>query len=374
MSPPLDVLIVGAGPAGLGAALALDTIDNLTFGIVDRGAVGQTFLDWPDQQKFLTPSFTSNGFAGVDLNAIHPSTSPAHSLGTDYPTGVEYATYLRGVVRHFALPVLENTDVHSVTRHDSPDGGGYVASTSRGPVPTRAVIWASGEFRNPSTPHIPGAELTTHSSTPDAWAPHDGHVIVLGGYESGLDIAQHHIARGNGVTVLDGHHPWEDHAADPSFSLSARTRRSLRHALASRRLTLVPANARTVVHDRTTGRYTVTTDDGVRLSADSPPIAATGFDDNLGPVENMFTRTGGGWPELDDTDQSTISPGLYLSGPAVRHDDLKFCFIYKFRGRSAHVARAIGARLGCDSRALDLWQDAGMLLDDLTCCGTACSC
>ena len=34
MSPPLDVLIVGAGPAGLGAALALDTIDNLTFGIV----------------------------------------------------------------------------------------------------------------------------------------------------------------------------------------------------------------------------------------------------------------------------------------------------------------------------------------------------
>lgn len=156
MSPPLDVLIVGAGPAGLGAALALDTIDNLTFGIVDRGAVGQTFLDWPDQQKFLTPSFTSNGFAGVDLNAIHPSTSPAHSLGTDYPTGVEYATYLRGVVRHFALPVLENTDVHSVTRYDSPDGGGYVASTSRGPVPTRAVIWASGEFRNPQPLTYPG--------------------------------------------------------------------------------------------------------------------------------------------------------------------------------------------------------------------------
>jgi hypothetical protein len=38
--------------------------------VVERGRVAQTFLDWPADQAFLTPSFTGNGFGATDLNAV----------------------------------------------------------------------------------------------------------------------------------------------------------------------------------------------------------------------------------------------------------------------------------------------------------------
>ncbi len=41
----LDTLVIGAGHAGLGTALALDGVEDLLYGVVDRGKIGQTFLD-----------------------------------------------------------------------------------------------------------------------------------------------------------------------------------------------------------------------------------------------------------------------------------------------------------------------------------------
>ncbi|MBB2976148.1 cation diffusion facilitator CzcD-associated flavoprotein CzcO [Microbacterium endophyticum] len=111
----LDALVVGAGPAGIGTALALAAVENLTFGVLERGQIGQTFLDWPTEQTFLTPSFTGNGFGATDLNAVHPETSPAFSLGVEYPTGAQYAKYLRSVAAHFRVPILSDVEVTAVT-------------------------------------------------------------------------------------------------------------------------------------------------------------------------------------------------------------------------------------------------------------------
>jgi hypothetical protein len=88
----------------------------------------------------------------------------------------------------------------------------------------------------------------------------------------------------------------------------------------------------------------------------------------------LFEHRADGWPELDDDDQSTMTPGLFLSGPAIRHGKLKFCFVYKFRQRFAHIAGVIGSSLGKDTSALDAWRTAGMLTDDLSCCGVECAC
>ena len=63
----LDTVVIGAGPAGIGTALALGAVRGLSYRVCERGAVGQTFADWPAGQRFLTPSFTSNGFGATDL-------------------------------------------------------------------------------------------------------------------------------------------------------------------------------------------------------------------------------------------------------------------------------------------------------------------
>lgn len=293
----LDALVVGAGPAGVGTALALAAVEHLAFGVLERGRIGQTFLDWPAEQTFLTPSFTGNGFGATDLNAVHPETSPAFSLGVDYPTGPQYARYLRGVVTHFRLPILDGAEVTAVERHDA----GFQVHSARGPVLTRSLVWAGGEFRHPLAPRVAGDGLADHASTAAAWEPREGEVTVIGGYESGIDIACHHVERGAQVTVVDGGTPWDaGTGSDPSFRLAPRSRIRLAAALRTGRLTLLGAHARAVKRD---GEDWVTSlDDGSRLRAGSRPIAATGYGPGLGPVEHLFARRPDGWPELDEDD------------------------------------------------------------------------
>ncbi|MBB1031367.1 NAD(P)-binding domain-containing protein [Dietzia sp. SLG310A2-38A2] len=365
----LDALVIGAGPAGIGTALALASVDGLVFGVLERGEIGQTFLDWPAEQTFLTPSFTGNGFGATDLNAVHPETSPAFSLGVDYPSGRQYAAYLRGVAKHFHVPILDGTEATSVTPRD----GGFEVLSERGSVLARSVVWAGGEFGDPSTPRITGHSLLDHSSGPAAWAPHPGDVVVIGGYESGIDIACHHVQQGAHVTVLDYQTPWDaGTGSDPSFRLAPRSRMRLLGALATGRLTLTAAQA--VKVSKTSQGYATRLGDGDVVTSDSPPIAATGFGPGLGPVADLFATREDGWPELDEDDQSTITPGLFLSGPTIRHRGLKFCFVYKFRQRFAHIARIIGERADKNVDALEAWRAAGMLTDDLSCCGVDCAC
>ena len=365
----LDTLVVGAGPAGIGVALALDAVSDLTFGVLEKGEVGQSFRDWPAAQTFLTPSFTGNGFGATDLNAVHPRTSPAFSLAVDYPTGPQYAKYLRGVVAAFELPVLTGADVHAVTV----DNEGFALDTTHGPVRSRTLVWAGGEFHDRQVPRFAGSTLAEHSSSREAWLDSDSDVIVIGGYESGIDIACHYAERGRRVTIVDGDAPWQaGPSSDASTRLAPRTRMRLSAARDSDRLRLVDSHAVSI--KRFADGFTVRLSSGESLSSSRAPIAATGFGSGLGPVAHLFDTRADGWPALDDDDQSTITPGLFLSGPAVRHGSMKFCFVYKFRQRFAHIAGVIADRLDLNASGLEEWRKAGMLTDDLSCCGVECAC
>lgn len=365
----LDAIVIGAGPAGIGSALALGAVDGLDVLVLERGAVGQTFLDWPAEQTFLTPSFTGNGFGATDLNSVHPETSPAFTLGVDYPTGPQYAKYLRSVAAHFRVPVRDSTSVLRVTRTDD----GFAVDTDRGALSARNVVWAGGEFDDRRLPRIPGAGLAAPAGAEEAWRPRSGPVVVIGGYESGVDIASRHALAGNPVTMVDGAAPWDaGRGSDPSYRLAPRSRMRLRRALDTGNLSVVAASA--IGIKRAGDRWRTRLRDGTTLESASAPIAATGYGPGLGPVDHLFAVRDDGWPLLDDDDQSTIAPGLFLSGPAIRHGALKFCFVYKFRQRFAHIARVIGDREGKDVGALEAWRDAGMLTDDLSCCGTECAC
>jgi hypothetical protein len=348
----------------------------VTTGVVERGTIGQTFVDWPAEQRFLTPSFTGNGFGSTDLNAVHPDTSPAFSLGVDYPSGSEYAGYLAAVVEHFKIPVATGTTVAAV-QADRRSGFtvDLVGHGGRGErVVARSIVWAGGEFADQRFPRLVGDSPVVHTSDPVAWRPADEQrVVVIGGYESGIDIGCHHVDLGSRVTVIDPAHPWDaGDGSDPSFLLAPRTRQRLRDAIGSGRLTLTRGRAH-AVRPRESGGFLVRTLAGAAYACDVPPIAATGYGPGLGPVTGLFARRSDGWPALSEDDESTTTPGLFLSGPAVRHDDLRFCFVYKYRQRYAQIAATIGRRFSRDVSALEAWRDAGMWTDDLSCCGVRCA-
>ena len=91
-------------------------------------------------------------------------------------------------------------------------------------------------------------------------------------------------------------------------------------------------------------------------------------------VAELFEQRSDGFPVLSKDDESTIVPGLFLCGPAVRHDNHVFCFIYKYRQRFGVVAKAIATSLDLPAEGLNKYRKWGLYLDDLSECGEDCVC
>ena len=367
-----DVVVVGAGAAGIGFGATLRHLDIENFAILDRAGVGASFLRWPRQMRFITPSFNTTQFGILDLNAVCLQTSPAYSLGVEHPTGEEYAGYLRGVAGYFELPVETGVDVLSVAR-----GAGrerFRVKTSRGEIRARFVVWAGGEMQYPRTRGFDGAELCLHNSQVTSWDEiNGGERYIIGGAESGVDAAVALAAAGRRAVVFDREEPWTQTGSDPSQLLSPFTSARLHSAVDSGRVTL--RGGCTVIGVRRNGNgYQLALEDGDVVDCAEKPILASGFVGSASLVRPLFDWRDEAFPLLTENDESTVTKGLFLIGPQVRQDKIIFCFIYKFRQRFAVVANQIARRLRVNTEPLEWYRRYGMYLDDLSCCGDACAC
>jgi cation diffusion facilitator CzcD-associated flavoprotein CzcO len=390
----VDVVVVGAGAAGVRTGVALSMLD-LDVRIIERDEIGASFRQWPDEMRFITPSFPSNSFGLTDLNAVTPNSSPAFTLDREHPSGEEYADYLEATAEFFELPVETGVEVQEIqplaaTDTSQPptavDGGesispaadsGFLLETTTGPIHSEHVVWAAGQFGAPRTDLFAGSEHCIHNSEIESWNDHatasgDDEFLIIGGYESGVDAAVGLHEAGCSVHVLDRSQPWVERDPDPSEVLSPYTLERF-HAIAdSDRLTLSGNRTVEAVRQTDGGQFAVETrslldDTTEEYTVGTPPILATGFETNLGPAESLFPvddRT----VQLTDRDESASTSGLFLAGPDVTHNGVKFCFIYKFRARFPVIAETIGERLGVDTDPLDVYREQNMFLEDLSCC------
>ncbi len=365
-----DVVVVGAGAAGVGAAVALRHAGIENFIVSERHSVGASFASWPAETRFITPSYPTNSIGMLDLNSIAIGTSPAFSLGIEHPTGEDYAAYLRAVAHFFEVPVRENTDVLQVAK----DGDGFRIDTADETLQTRHVIWAAGEFQYPRVSGFDGSQLCCHTATIASYEELDGDdFIVVGGYESGVDVAYHLACRDKRVRLFDKDCPWEDESSDPSVALSPFTLERMREDCFVEQVELFPHTPVESV-TRVDAMFEVKARDGQRFQTRVPPLLAGGFEGSHKLVADLFERRDDGSLLLSEDDESTIVPGVFLCGPAVRHDNFVFCFIFKYRQRFAVVAKAIATSLGLPAEALEEYRNWGMYLDDLSCCGEECVC
>jgi len=358
------VAIVGAGPAGLGMARVLRDLAIPDVCVLERTRIGASFRAWPQSMRFISPSFPGNAFKLTDLNAITFDTSPAVTLKREHPSGPEYATYLERAAEVFGLPVIAGVDVQGL----KPDGDDLVLHTDRGELRAQFVVWAAGQFQYPDDTGIEGAEHSIHSSRIKRWSDHPGsEVLVIGGYESGLDAAIGLAAAGKSVTVLSRSPTWDSNDADPSVALSPYTRQRLDIALRRKSIKLI-GDADVLALDRSSGSVRVLGADGRSWVSSSTPILATGYSGSTSVIREWFAFDDGGCPVVTLQDESTELPGLFLVGPELKHRGHLFCYIHKFRQRFAIVAQAIAGRLGADTSALDAYRANNMFLDDLSCC------
>src|SRR5437763_224378 len=134
----LDILIVGAGQAGLALAYHLKTTP-LRFQLVNcHKRIGDSWRKRYDSLVLFTPRAYS-ALPGLPV--------PGDPEG--YPTKDEIADYLETYAAHFELPVLADTHIRWIERTDA----GFRATTGTGEtIDARAVVLATGAFQTPAVP------------------------------------------------------------------------------------------------------------------------------------------------------------------------------------------------------------------------------
>jgi putative flavoprotein involved in K+ transport len=176
---PLDVLVVGAGQAGLAVGHHLAR-RGLQFLLVDGApAIGHSWRTRWDSLRLFTPA---------EYSALPGMAFPA-PRGT-YPSKDQVADYLEEYAARFELPVMLSTRVDDVTRVD----GLFRVGTSQGTLWARQVVVATGPFQQPLIPAPAGGFATSvrqlHSSAyRNPTDLPDGPTLVVGAGNSGLQIA-----------------------------------------------------------------------------------------------------------------------------------------------------------------------------------------
>ena len=195
--PVRDLLIVGAGPTGLSAAIAAKQ-HGLDYQVIEQGALVNSIYNFPPQMVFFTTPEL------LEIGGL-PFVSPY-----DKPTRAEALRYYRRVVDVFDLQIAFEEKVLSVAREtDDEAEGPLFALETRSALGVRRVrlgrhvALAIGYYDHPVLLGVPGEDL-----------PHVRHyygephpyyrqrVVIVGGGNSAAEAALELHRAGAHVTLV----------------------------------------------------------------------------------------------------------------------------------------------------------------------------
>src|SRR5712671_1476476 len=155
--PVRDIIIVGAGPSGLSAAIAAKQ-RGLDYQVLERGALVNSIFNFPPQMVFFTTPEL------LEIGGL-PFVSPY-----DKPTRIEALRYYRRVVETFDLQIEFDEQVFALERERGPTND-EVKNDEIFAIETRSskgvrrirhgrnVVLATGYFDHPNLIGVPGEDL-----------------------------------------------------------------------------------------------------------------------------------------------------------------------------------------------------------------------
>ncbi|MFG6494357.1 YpdA family putative bacillithiol disulfide reductase [Fictibacillus sp. UD] len=175
----IEVCIIGGGPCGLAAAIALQK-KGISYCVIEKGNVVNTIYQYPTHQTFFS---SSEKLEIGDFPFVHEQRKPKR---------IHALTYYREVVKRNKLHVRTFEKAKSVTKRS--DGKFTIQTINRKKetlfYEAKWVIIATGYYDNPNLMNIEGEDLPHVFHYFNEGHPfYDLDVAVIGGKNSAIDAA-----------------------------------------------------------------------------------------------------------------------------------------------------------------------------------------
>jgi bacillithiol disulfide reductase len=300
MSEQLDLLIIGAGPAGLSAAHAAAQ-QGLQYLVVEKGTIADTIRLYPvGRTLFSTPN---------ELEMHEGALKPCR----EKPTREELLSHYIHFVLEHDLKINTGEEVVGVDKLQS---DGFLIHTNKTDYRTARILFAIGAMAYPRRLNIPGEELPkVHHLFVEPYAYIRKDVLVVGGGNSAAEAALFLSEEGARTTLAIWREDWENR--DPKAgAMKHWVRTPLEKEVAAGRLRVVLYKEVVTITER---EVTLTTEDGKTLTiANDVVFVLIGSDADLSLLKKLGVKTEPGKltevPVYHPETFETNVEGVYVAG------------------------------------------------------------
>jgi thioredoxin reductase (NADPH) len=191
----LDLVIIGAGPAGLSAAEAA-VQEGLSYLVIEKGTIANTIRQYPvGRSMFSTPN---------EVEMHEGTLKPVR----EKPTREEMLSHYIHFVLNLDLRINTDERVIAVTGNIT---NGFVIKTTRSEYQAARLLFAIGAMEIPRRLNVPGEDLPkVHHLFVEPYAYVRKNALVVGGGNSAAEAALFLSEEGARTTMAIWREDWEN--------------------------------------------------------------------------------------------------------------------------------------------------------------------
>ncbi|KAF0816991.1 Thioredoxin reductase [Bacillus sp. ZZV12-4809] len=335
----IDAIIVGGGPCGLAAAIALQEAGKNPL-VIEKGNIVNAIYHYPTHQTFFSTSEKLE-IGGVPF--ITENYKPKRN---------QALTYYREVVKRKGIKINAYEKVLNVTKNQSEE---FEVQTDKRHYTVKNVIIATGYYDHPNYMGVPGEDLPkVFHYFKEAHPFFDKDVAVIGGKNSSVDAAIELVKAGARVTVIyrgkeysPSIKPW----ILPEFESLVRNG-------------VIKMEFNAHVKEISENKLLYTLDGETYDIKNDFVFAMTGYHPDHAFLRSMGIQINDetGRPQFNTETMETNVPGIFIAGVIAAGNNANEIFIENGRFHGGQIAKAIiekesGSKKGGSFKiSLSLWR------------------